>query len=206
MAGAAANRGLSPQGIEPLYERRDPYQFWRGLAVRLGQSQFWPWETMEDVWDHRLEPVGLTFKQLIEKKGIFGQPEYKRYEKFGFGTPSGKVEIRSSTFEALGCDPMPVYREPPHSPVSKPEWSSEYPLVLITGSRFMPVYHSEQRQFDTVRKEWPDPVITLHPERVAALGIEEGQWVQVTTPQGCIRMRLHLSDAIDPRMADAQHG
>jgi thiosulfate reductase/polysulfide reductase chain A len=195
-----------PQGIDPLYERRNTYEFWRGLALRLGQSEHWPWETVEEVWDYRLAPVGLTFRQLVEKKGVLGRPDYRRYEKFGFGTPSGKVELRSSTFEALGCDSLPKYKEPPHSPLSKPEWNKQFPLVLITGSRFMPVYHSEQRHFDTVRKRWPDPLIALHPETAAALDLGEGDWVDVVTPMGKIRMRLRLSDAVDPRMADAQHG
>jgi thiosulfate reductase/polysulfide reductase chain A len=70
----------------------------------------------------------------------------------------------------------------------------------------MPVYHSEQRHFDTVRKRWPDPLIALHPETAAALDIGEGDWVDVVTPMGKIRMRLRLSGAVDPRMADAQHG
>jgi thiosulfate reductase/polysulfide reductase chain A len=195
-----------PRGIDPLYERRNTYEFWRGLALRLGQSEHWPWETVEEVWDYRLASVGLTFNQLIEEKGVFGRPDYRRYEKFGFGTPSGKVELRSSTLEALDCDALPTYKEPPHSPLSKPEWNKQFPLVLITGSRFMPVYHSEQRHFDTVRKRWPDPLIALHPETASALDIGEGDWVDVVTPMGKIRMRLRLSDAVDPRMADAQHG
>ena len=48
--------------------------------------------------------------------------------------------------EALGCAPLPVYREPAHSPAGDSELARDYPLVLITGSRFMPMYHSEQRQ------------------------------------------------------------
>ncbi|MEW6267552.1 MAG: molybdopterin-dependent oxidoreductase [Thermodesulfobacteriota bacterium] len=195
-----------PRGIEPLYERRNTYQFWKGLAVRLGQSEQWPWESLEDVWDYRLAPVGLTFKQLSDKNGIFGRPEYKRYEKFGFGTPSGKVELRSRTFEALGCDPVPVYKEPPYGPVDRPELIRDYPLVLITGSRFMPVYHSEQRHIKSVREKWPDPLVSLHPQTAAALGLEEGDWVKVVAPLGQVRMRLRLSEAIGPRLADAQHG
>jgi anaerobic selenocysteine-containing dehydrogenase len=195
-----------PRGIEPLYERRNPYDFWRGLAVRLGQKEQWPWETVDDVWDYRLAPVGLTFHQLLEQNGLFGRESYKRYEQFGFGTPSGKVELRSSIFEALRCEPLPVYKEMPHSPVGDPDLSKEYPLVLITGSRFMPIYHSEQRQIESVRKKWPDPMVMLHPETAEAMNISEREWVKVVTPQGSIRMRLQLSDAIDRRMADLHHG
>ena len=195
-----------PRGIEPLHERRNTYDFWRGLGLRLGQAGHWPWETIDEVWDHCLAPVGLTFEKLIEQNGIFGRREYGRYESLGFGTPSGKVELRSSTFEALGCEPLPLFREMPHSPQGDPDLFRDYPLVLITGSRFMPMYHSEQRQIRAAREKRPDPLVTLHPETAAGLGLKEGDWTRLVTPQGGIRMRLHLSDRVDPRMADADHG
>ena len=195
-----------PRGIEPLYERRNTYDFWRGLALRLGQSEHWPWKSVDEVWDYRLSPVGLTFDRLLEQNGLFGKPEFERYKKYGFGTPSGKVELRSSTFEALGCEPLPVYREMAHSPLSDPKLSGVFPLVLITGSRFMPMYHSEQRQIEEARKKGPDPLVTLHPETAKRLNLVEGDWVKVETPLGSIRMRLALSDMVDSRMADADHG
>jgi thiosulfate reductase / polysulfide reductase chain A len=195
-----------PRGIEPLYERRNTFDFWRGLAVRLGQAEHWPWKTVDEVWNYRLSPLGLTFDQLLERNGLFGKPEFGRYRKFGFGTPSGKVELRSSTFEALGCEPLPVYREMPHSPAADPKLAETFPLILISGSRFMPMYHSEQRQIEAARKKRPDPLVTLHPETAKRLHLGEGEWVKVETPQGSIRMRLSLSDTVDQRMAEAEHG
>jgi thiosulfate reductase / polysulfide reductase chain A len=195
-----------PRGIEPLYERRNTYDFWRGLAVRLGQKDHWPWKTVDELWNYRLAPAGLTFDQLLEQNGLFGKPQYKRYEKFGFGTPSGKVELRSTTFAQLGCEPVPVYREPELSPLGDSKLAESFPLVLISGSRFMPMYHSEQRQIKAAREKRPDPVVTLHPDTAAALGLAEGEWVKVESPQAGIRMRLHISDTVDPRMADAEHG
>jgi anaerobic selenocysteine-containing dehydrogenase len=195
-----------PKGIEPLYERRDDSQFWRGLATRLGQAEHWPWQTVEEVWDYRLAPAGLTFEELLARNGLFGRREYRRYERFGFGTPSGKVELRSSTFEALGCAPVPIYREPVQSPTGDGDLKREYPLVLITGSRFTPMYHSEQRQIAAARAQAPEPQVSLHPDTAAALGLEEGAWAWVVTPQGRIRLRAHLTAVVDPRMADAQHG
>jgi Anaerobic dehydrogenases, typically selenocysteine-containing len=99
-----------PAGIEPLYERRNSYDFYRGLGVRLGQERYWPWETVENVYDYCLEPIGLTFKELAGQYGVLGKREYRRYKKYGFGTPSGKVELKSSIFKDLGLEPVPVYR------------------------------------------------------------------------------------------------
>jgi anaerobic selenocysteine-containing dehydrogenase len=195
-----------PRGIEPLHERRNPYDFWRGLAIRLGQKEHWPWETVDQVWDWCLAPVGLTFQQLAEKNGLFGRREFRRYEQFGFGTPSGKVELRSSIFEDLGCEPLPVYREMPHSPAGAPHLQKDYPLVLITGSRFTPMYHSEQRQIERARKQHPEPLVTIHPDTAAGLGVAEGEWVKVITPQGSVRVKAHLTDILHPRMVNVQHG
>jgi anaerobic selenocysteine-containing dehydrogenase len=52
----------------------------------------------------------------------------------------------------------------------------------------------------------PDPRLSLHPDTAAALGLDEGRWAWVVTPQGRIRLRTHLTAALDPRMADVQHG
>ena len=171
-----------PQGIEPIYERRNSYDFYRGLGLRLGQEEYWPWEIVEEVYDHCLEPVGLTFKKLVDQYGVLGEMEYRRYERFGFGTPSGKVELKSSIFEELGAASLPQYREPVWSPVGNPKLAEEYPLILITGSRFMPMYHSEQRQIEKARKRVPDPLVTIHPETGEKLGLSAGDWAVISTP------------------------
>lgn len=174
--------------------------------MRLGQEEYWPWETVEEVYDHCLEPVGLTFQQLAEQNGLLGKREYRQYEKHGFGTPSGKVELKSSIFEELGAEPLPTYREPIWSPESRDSSiSGEYPIILITGSRFMPMYHSEQRQIEKACKKMPDPLVSIHPDTAKELGLAEGDWAVISTPLGSIRQRVHVTDAIHPHMADAQH-
>lgn len=195
-----------PQGIEPIEERRNSYYFYRELGRRLGQEEYWPWENVEQVYDHCLEPLDMTFKQLAEQNGVMGKREYRRYEKFGFGTPSGKVELKSSIFEELGAEPLPVYREPVWSPQSDdPSIAEEYPLILITGSRFMPMYQSEQRQIEKAREKVPDPLVSIHPDRAAQLGLKEGDWAVISTPKGSIRQRVRITDVMHPDMVDAQH-
>jgi anaerobic selenocysteine-containing dehydrogenase len=61
------------------------------------------------------------------------QQEFKKYEKVGFATPPGKIELYSTVFEKLRYDPLPYYEEPPESPVRMPELLDEYPLILNPG-------------------------------------------------------------------------
>jgi thiosulfate reductase/polysulfide reductase chain A len=68
------------------------------------------------------------------------------------------------------------------------------------------MYHSAQRQIEAAREKRPDPIVTIHPDTAEKLGLGEGEWVLLKIPSRSVRMKLHLSDTIDRRMADADHG
>jgi thiosulfate reductase/polysulfide reductase chain A len=187
-----------PRGLDPLAERRSDYELWMELGRRLGQAEHWPWDSAEEVCDWRLATVGLGFDELKRRQAWFEDPPVGRSRQLGFATPSGKVELRSSLLEELGCDPLPT-----QAPVVDDQG---YPLTLLTGNAFNPMYNSEQRQWRSARRECPDPLVTVHPDTAAALGVAEGDWVRVETARGSVRLRLQVSPAIHPRMADAQHG
>jgi anaerobic selenocysteine-containing dehydrogenase len=69
------------KAVDPLGERKDNYYFWRGLGIRLGQKDYWPWETMEEVIDYRLKPMGITFEEFIKTGALLTPIEEKKYEK-----------------------------------------------------------------------------------------------------------------------------
>ncbi len=195
-----------PKAMEPLFERRDDYQFWRELALRLGQEEFWPWKTVGEVCDYRFAPLGITFSEASKRGGIRPSREYGKHNSQGFGTPSGKVEIYSSIFAKFGLEPLPVYREPIESPLGSPELAKEYPLILMATGKFMPFYHSEMRQIPSAIGEHPDPVADIHPRTAKALEISDGDWIWIETPRGKIRQRARLTDEVHPSMLRAQHG
>ncbi|MCP4719253.1 MAG: molybdopterin-dependent oxidoreductase, partial [Desulfobacteraceae bacterium] len=106
------------------------------------------WEKIHDLFDEILEPSGMNFETL-SKKGWALPPEnhvsrpYFRHEKGllrsdgkpGFATPSGKFELYSTLREEWNLEPLPYHREPPFTPVSRPDLFKEYPLILGTGRR-----------------------------------------------------------------------
>jgi anaerobic selenocysteine-containing dehydrogenase len=197
-----------PPTIEGKHDRRDDYDFWRGLGIRLGQEEHWPWENVEAYYDYRLAPMGMTFRQMVEKGRWEPEKwEYKKYEKMGgFGTPTGKIELASTVMEKLGYDPLPYYQEPPESPIRTPELSEKYPLILITGGRFHPFFHSEHRQIDKLRKRYPWAKMQIHPDTAADIGIAEGDWVWIETQHGRVMQKVEIFEDIDPRVVHAQHG
>jgi anaerobic selenocysteine-containing dehydrogenase len=189
------------------YEHWTDYEFCRGLGVRLGQEEYWPWKNLEEVYDYQLKPLDFTFKDFMVKGGYdFPPNEYRKHEKLGFGTPTGKVELYSTILEKLGYDPLPSYEESFENPVSTPDLAKEYPFMLITGGRFMPMYHSEKRQVDSLRSKHPHPLVQIHPETAARLEIGDGDWVWIETTRGRIRMKCKYFDGLDPIVVHAEHG
>ena len=157
----AGERALSPT-VEGEYDHGDDYQFWRGLGTRFGQE--WPWETMEEVFDYRLSPMDITFSEFMKAGGVDRPPiDYDYYKEKGFATPTGKIELYSTIFEKLGYDPLPAYREPYETPISKPDLAKKYPYILITGGRHRPFFHTEFRQVDRLRNQHPHPLVQIHP-------------------------------------------
>ncbi len=196
-----------PSTVPGEYDHKDDYQIVRGLAVRLGQEEHWPWENLEQFYDYKLEPRGITFKEFMAGGGHeFPVPVYKKHEKVGFGTPTGKVELYSTVLDRLGYDPLPKYTENFENPLSNPGLAREYPLMLINGGRFQPMFHSEHRQIDVVRRKHPDPLVQVHPDTAQGLGIVDGDWVWIETLRGRIRMKCQLFKGIDPRVVHCEHG
>jgi anaerobic selenocysteine-containing dehydrogenase len=150
----------------------------------------------------------MTFKEFMDTKNGFSlQPiEYHRLEKMGFATPTGKCELYSTVLEKLGYDPLPNYEEPFETTVSRPDLAKNYPLTLITGGRFLPMFHSDQRQIDSVRSKHPNPLVQLHPDTAKSLDIGDGDWVWVESPRGRIRMKCKYFDGIDPQVVHCEHG
>jgi thiosulfate reductase/polysulfide reductase chain A len=200
------------RAIKPLGERRSDYDFFRDLAKRLGFGEYFPWENEEELADYRLEPLGITFKEAATERYVVTSSEPWTYETInpktgkptGFATRSGKVELYSNVLEELGYDPLPFYEEPPESPIRTPDIARDYPLILTTGNRNRPQFHSEQRQLGMgMREQNPDPLVDIHPDTAKELGIADGDWVYIETRRGVIKQKARLNAGIHPRVVDA---
>ncbi len=196
---------IAQQKVAQVGDCRDDREVMIQIARRLGLTEAFPWANYREFLEWMLENTGLTFEQFCEKGILTGKMEYYKYKKSGFPTGSGKFEIYSELLEIQGVSSMPLYREPPRSPLSKPELAKKYPLILTTGAKIACFFHSEGRQIKTLRKLNPDPLVEIHPKTAALLEIEEGEWVWIETPEGRVTMRAKLFDGIAEDVVSAQH-
>jgi len=196
---------LARQKAVEIGECWQDHKIFQELGKRMGQEKEW-WDTVEQALDYLLEPSGLTWDDFKDRGYLKGEMRYCKYKEKGFSTPTGKVELYSTTLEKWGRDPLPKYTEIPESPVSTPELLDRYPYILNAGLRTPTFFHSANRMIPWLREIRPDPIVEIHPETAQKRGIHDGQWVYIESPRGRIRQRAKLNDGIHPRVIVAEHG
>ena len=150
---------------------------------------------------------GMDFEKL-SKLGYY-EPErtyYNYRRRGGFNTPSGKFEFYSQEMEELGGTPLPFWKEPPVTPVSRPDLSKVFPYILTTGGRRMQYFISNNRQICSLRRQYPFPLVRMHPDTAAERGIKDGDWVYIRTFRGSITQKAKLEPDMDPRVINVDFG
>lgn len=189
----------APKILESPGECWDDRRIVLELAIRLGVNL--PWKTIEEFEDYRVKGMGITYRDLASKGKISFPAEYRKYEKQGLATPSGKIELYSSILAKVGQDPLPAHEEPPLSPESTHELWAQYPLITA-HYRTAEYQHSEGRQLASLRKRIPDPLCEIHPETAKRLSIGPGDWLYLETPgfSKRIRLKARFCAQLDPRV------
>jgi anaerobic selenocysteine-containing dehydrogenase len=184
-----------PKIVEPVGESWPDSKILNELGKTLGLGQYF-WNDMRECLDEILKPAGMTYDDFKTIGILKGKWEYQSYQKKGFSTPSGKIEIYSEQLKDWGYDPLPCSLD---LPGPSGESLKEYPLIF-TSAKDPFFFHSAYRNIPSLRKLSPDPLLLIHPETALQSGIEEGNWVAVETEMGTIRQKAKLDKEIDTRV------
>jgi anaerobic selenocysteine-containing dehydrogenase len=196
-----------PAAVAPVHRQPSDYDFWRDLGRRLGQADDWP-ETIEAFWDRCLKPAGLDFAAVSARTGpVFGADARARTgadadatgTDRAFGTPSGKIELRSSLMERWGENPLPDYLRPGLVEAHR----DRFPLTLTTGGRRIEGFHQDAQQMPWYRRKFPKPLVSMHPHTARQANIQEGDWVWVETPLGRVRQCARLTEDLQREVIHA---
>ena len=187
-----------------IAERKSDWEFIIELGRKLGFEDYFT--SIEAIADEALAPIGMTWEELKAREYVEFPLQYRKYEKVGFGTPTGKFELYSTMMRDWGYDPLPSHIEPPESPVRTPERYKDFPLVLITGAK-QPMYmHSQSRQLESIRRLAPEPLLEIHSQTARALDIREGDFAWIETARGRLRMKALLHERIHEKVVAIPHG
>ncbi|MCL2825909.1 MAG: molybdopterin-dependent oxidoreductase [Eggerthellaceae bacterium] len=181
---------ISQKLVEPKGQCKDHYSVIKGLADRLGLCELFPWKDSVDYFNWRLEPLGLDYNAAQTSPAIPLKPAAMGT----FLTPSGKIELKSSILEALGHDPLPYYCEHAEPGIDE----AEFPFIAFAGARDRCSYNTALHQMPKLRAREPEPELYISPTDQAALGLEDGQQVKVSSTKGAIELIVR-ADERQPR-------
>ncbi|MER5890365.1 molybdopterin-dependent oxidoreductase [Streptomyces sp. NPDC001941] len=194
--------------VEPVPGTRSDTEVVFALAERLGMGEDFFGGDVEAAWNWQLEPLGLTVDRLRAAPGGVRVPLPEGERRYasedgagrvtGFATPTRRVELYSQRLLDHGYPAVPEHREPAAT-------DEAFPLVL-TCAKHGYFLHSQQRAVSSLRRRASDPHLDLSPRTAAARGIREGQWVELTTRLGAIRLRARFDESLHPGVVVGEYG
>lgn len=190
--------------IEPQGECKPDMEIINNLAIKMGMGQYF-WKDTREALDYILKPYGITFEELKSRTELLSPVEYIKYEKSGFQTPTGKVEIYSKALAELGYEPIPFYGRTIAELERKYAVGTDFPFIL-TSLKSNSYFHSAYRNVPSLRKMMPNPVVRINSHTASSLGIKQGDWVNIETPNGKIKQQVLLDNEIDQRLVIASYG
>ncbi len=200
--------------IEPVGESRDDYEIFAGLASRLGVGDRFTEgrtarEWVKHLYDTFLDqfPEYPTFDEFVAA-GYVQHPETPEalvvlFDAFRadpdanpLPTPSGKIELYSSTiagFRYDDCPPHPTFL-PSH------EWlgnADRYPLHLISNQPSTRLHSQlDHGLTSTERKIDGREVVRMHPIDAAARDLHTGDPVRIFNDRGACYAGVRVSEAV----------
>jgi anaerobic dimethyl sulfoxide reductase subunit A len=197
------------QAIEPMYECRNDIDIFTDLAKRSGIQGYN--DKTEDEWLRDLTGKAVADFEAFRDNGVARFPAPKDAVAFAaeirgekpFSTPSGKIEIFSSTL-AANADPyglgeisvIPAWVPPPADP--------QYPLHLCTPKSRARTHSIHGNQPLLARLD-PDTV-WLHPDDASARNIRNGQAVRVFNDAGATILLAEVTLRIAPGAVSITEG
>ena len=126
----------------------------------------------------------------------------------GFSTPTRKQELWSTvmeTYEPGGEFNLPTWTAAPRTELADPSIVEEWPFLMTTGRRIPVYFHSEHRQLPWCRELWPVPKCEINPVDAEKLGVTQGDWVWIESPEGKVRQTVDLYYGVEPGVINCEH-
>jgi thiosulfate reductase/polysulfide reductase chain A len=165
----------------------------------MGFGQHFQWKTWEDWAREQLKPVGVSLEEIKERGFWDGELKYRKYAEAGFATPSGLIEIYCDNFEKNGYNPLPEYK--PHKVLP----DEDFPLQLVNQKSSIHKQSKTQNLpylMEIEGENWME----LHPQDAGRFGIQDGDYVEIESPQAKTTIKAKVREGILPGVVCVRHG
>ncbi len=177
------------QVIPPRGDSKPDWWITTQIAKAMNEEGFdylSPEEIMDEI--NQVSPIygGITY-QRIEKSGL----QWPCRDKKDKGTKflhKGKFSRGKGKFVPLEYKPSAEIAD------------KTYPLILTTDRSLYHFHTVMTRKVDGLEKLESEELIKLHPDDAEQFGVEDGQWVEISSRRGTIKARAKVTDICQPGM------
>ncbi|MDX1691231.1 MAG: molybdopterin-dependent oxidoreductase [Acidimicrobiia bacterium] len=187
--------------IPPMYDTKPGWWIARELGLRLGLERWFRWETAEEYLDRRLISIGSSLDRMREEGGIAVQDgaPYLGDVDTPFPTPTGTIELVSTTLGEAGHAPLPRYE-----PIEEPPAGhyrllyGRHPAHTFAKTQNTPVLH----------ELFPENAVWLNATEAARLGFHQRQEVWLENQDGAVQgpVAVRTTERIRPDCVFMVHG
>ena len=201
VAGLKPQLYMRQQAVTPRYDTKPSWLILKGLANRLDLGQYFPYETIEDIWNFQLKDMGVKIEDFNAKGFVVLTDKtllWDRQDGLKFKTPSGKIELVSSFMENAG---FPSFA--PYTPIPAPPEGS----FRLTVGRCAAHTHVSTQNNSYLSELVPENELWINTGPAARLGIKDGAYVEVASPLGTTgRIKAKVTEFIHPEAVFMLHG
>lgn len=193
VAGSAV--ALRQPAVKPLGDTKGEDEILIDLARAAGLAENFAF-TLEEYNDALLAPLGVTREQLLKEGAVkvdAAPPDYVKLK-----TPSGKIELYSEDVNKAGGSPVPVWVPPQVQP-------GKGQFQLLHGHVAMHTHTSTDNNA-YLHALMPENELWIHADSARALGVGDGDLVEVESEVGRVRLKAKVTQAIRPDSVFMAHG
>ncbi len=202
--GAKPRLAVRRKAVEPKYDTKPSWEIFKQLADRLDISEYFPYNTIDDLYAWQLEGTGYSIKDFEEKGFIdLCDEPIPLYDgdrlKKQFKTPSGKIEIISRRLSDAGLPSLKPYEAP-----DKPARGM---FRLIYGRSAVHT-HGHTINNPLLEELMPANTLWINKRAAAKLGIKDGDLLDVTANDASYSGTIHayVTEFIHPEAVYTVHG
>ena len=191
---------LRRQAVEPKYDGKPKSWIFKQLSERLGLSQFFPYNTIEELIEFQLKDIGFRLEDFYNKGYVElakDQILWDRKDGLKFKTPSKKIEFVSSILEDNGIPSFPAYESPKILPEGFYRLLTGKIAVHTQGTTLNNIYLNEIQSENTL---W------INSGEAEKLGIKTGDIVEVSSNGVTQTIKASVTDYIHPEAVYTLHG
>ena len=170
-----------------------------GILKGMGRDEFVvDWKAFSAA---QLEAVGLTIDDVKNASDGIWKDESPHEGRTEFDTPTGKIEMFSTSLKEHGYDPLPTWRQPKHLP------GAEEFYLLTTHTAWIRMGNPAQINDEMLANLQPENLCWMNAGRAGEMGISDGDELQLVSQTGApIRLKARLIEGIRPDCLMTEHG